>query len=50
MLTNKYNEKFTITELEVWEITGYMLEDKFVLNDKKVINRIREKKLKQVET
>ena len=50
MLTNKYKEKFTITELEVWEITGYMLGDQFVKCDKEEIDRIRREKLKQVET
>ena len=50
ILTSKKDGGFTISELEVWEITGYMLGDKFVKCDKKEIDRIREKKLKQVET
>jgi hypothetical protein len=29
ILTNEKDAGFTISELEVWEITGYMLEDQF---------------------
>ena len=49
MLTNKKNGDFIISELEVWEITGYMLEDQFFYYDKEEINRIREEKLKQLK-
>ena len=48
MLTNKKDGRFTISELEVWEVTGYMEEDKFVKYDIQEINRIREKKLEQL--
>jgi hypothetical protein len=44
MLTNKKDGGFTISELEVWEVTGYMVEDQFVSYDKDEINRIREEK------
>ena len=47
MLTNLKNDKFTITELEVWEVKGYMLEDQFVEYDKKEIERIRKEKVEQ---
>jgi hypothetical protein len=50
ILTNKKDGWFTISELEVWEITGYMLGDQFVKCDKEEIDRIRREKLKQVET
>ncbi len=49
MLTNKNDEGFTISELEVWEVTGYMEEEKFVKYDIQEINRIREEKLKQLK-
>ena len=46
MLTNKMDGKFTISELEVWEVTGYMDEkDHFVKYDLEEANRIREEKL-----
>jgi len=45
MLTNKKDGSFTISELEVWEVTEYMEEDKFVKYDIEEINRIREEKL-----
>ena len=48
MLTNKKDGLFTISELEVWEVTGYMEEDKFVKYDIQEINRIREEKLLQL--
>ena len=48
MLTNKKDGHFTISELEVWEVTGYMEGDKFVEYDIEEINRIREEKLKQL--
>ena len=50
MLTNKKNGDFKISELEVWEITGYMLEDQFVLYEKDESNRIREVKLNPIDT
>jgi uncharacterized protein YxjI len=50
MLTNKRSDYFTISELEVWEITGYMLEDQFVLYEKDESNRIRELKLNPIDT
>ena len=35
MLTNTINEddRFTISELEVWEVSGYILDDPFVKCD-----------------
>jgi hypothetical protein len=48
MLTNKRDGKFTISELEVWEVTGYMEGDKFVKYDIQEISRIRREKLKQL--
>ena len=46
ILTNKKNGNFTISELEVWEITGYMdEEDQFVKYNLEEVNRIREEKL-----
>ncbi len=45
MLTNLKNDRFTISELEVWEVKGYMLEDQFVEYDKEEIERIRIEKL-----
>ena len=48
MLTNKMDGKFTISELEVWEVTGYMDEkDQFVKYDIEEVNRIRQEKLKK---
>ena len=49
-LTNKKDKGFTISELEVWEITGYILEDQFVLYEKDESNRIREVKLNPIDT
>ena len=46
MLTNKEDGKFTISELEVWEVTGYIDEqDQFVKYNLKEVNRIRKEKL-----
>ena len=46
MLTNKKDKLFTISEFEVWEVTGYMdEEDRFVKYDLKEVNRIRKEKL-----
>ena len=48
MLTNKKDGKFTISELEVWEVSGYMDEkDQFVKYDIEEVNRIRQEKLKK---
>ena len=48
MLTNKNDGKFTISELEVWEVSGYMDEkDQFVKYDIEEVNRIRQEKLKK---
>jgi hypothetical protein len=46
MLTNKEDGDFSISELEVWEVTGYIDEqDQFVKYNLEEVNRIREKKL-----
>ena len=46
MLTNKKNIYFTISELEVWEVTGYIdEEDQFIKYDLEEVNSIREEKL-----
>lgn len=47
MLTNLKNDRFTIIELEVWEVRGYMLDDQFVEYDTKEIERIRKEKVEQ---
>jgi hypothetical protein len=42
--TNKLtdtNGKFTIAEIEVWEVTGYILDDPFVKYDKGEIEKTR---------
>ena len=43
MLTNKEDGAFTISELEVWEVTGYM-KDQFVKYDSEEVNPIREER------
>jgi hypothetical protein len=43
MLTNKEDGAFTISELEVWEVTGHM-KDQFVKYDSEEVNRIREER------
>ncbi len=47
MLTNLKNDGFTISELEVWEVRGYMLDDQFVEYDKEEIERVRKEKVEQ---
>jgi hypothetical protein len=44
MLTNKPEREFafTISELEVWEVTGYILDDPYVKYDLKEIQNKRE--------
>ena len=49
MLTNKEDGWFTISELEVWEVTGYMEGDRFVDYYIPEIDRIRLEKLKQLK-
>jgi hypothetical protein len=43
MLTNKEDGAFTISELEVWEVTGHM-KDQFVNYDSEEVNPIREER------
>ncbi len=40
-LTNKIDGDFTISELEVWEITGCIVDGEFLKYNKEEINRIR---------
>jgi hypothetical protein len=48
MLTNKENGDFTISELEVWEVKGYVLEDKLVFYDTFELKMERRRKLKEL--
>ena len=48
MLTNKKNDNFTITELEVWEVKGYVHEDKLVFYDAFELKKERRRKLKEL--
>jgi hypothetical protein len=48
MLTNKKNGNFTISELEVWEVIGYVLEDKLVFYDTFELKMERRRKLKEL--
>jgi hypothetical protein len=40
-LTNKMDGTFTITEMEVWEITGCIIEREYLQYNKEEINRTR---------
>jgi hypothetical protein len=48
MLTNKKNGDFTISELEVWEVKGYVLEDKLVFYDTFELKMERRRKLEEL--
>ena len=48
MLTNKKNLNFTITELEVWEVKGYVHEDKLVFYDAFELKKERIRKLEEL--
>jgi hypothetical protein len=48
MLTNKENRGFTISELEVWEVKGYVHEDKLVFYDTFELKMERRRKLKEL--
>jgi hypothetical protein len=48
MLTNKKNGYFTISELEVWEVKGYVLEDKLVFYDTFELKMERIRKLEEL--
>jgi hypothetical protein len=48
MLTNKKNGGFTISELEVWEVKGYVLEDKLVFYDTFKLKMERRRKLEEL--
>ncbi len=48
MLTNKKKGDFTITELEVWEVKGYVHEDKLVFYDTYELKKERRMKLKEL--
>ena len=48
MLTNKEDDYFTITELEVWEVKGYVHEDKLVFYDAYELKKQRRMKLKEL--
>ena len=48
MLTNKEYEGFTITELEVWEVKGYVHEDKLVFYDAFELKKERRRKLEEL--
>jgi hypothetical protein len=48
MLTKKENGVFTISELEVWEVKGYVLEDKLVFYDTFELKMERRRKLKEL--
>ena len=48
MLTNQIDGLFTISELEVWEVTGYF-EGQFFKYDIDEIRRLREIKVKPLQ-
>jgi len=48
MLINKEDGDFTITELEVWEVKGYVHEDKLVFYDTYELKMERRMKLKEL--
>jgi len=48
-LTNKVDGSFTITEIEVWEITGLFIEGEFMKFNKEEIKRKREQIYKELE-
>ena len=48
-LTNKVDGSFTITEIEVWEITGLFIEKEFMKFNKEEIKRKREQIYKELE-
>jgi hypothetical protein len=48
MLTNKENGRFTISELEVWEVKGYVHEDKLVFYDTFELKMERRRKLEEL--
>jgi len=48
MLTNKEDGDFTITELEVWEVKGYVDEEKLVFYDTHELKKERRRKLKEL--
>lgn len=41
MLTNRVDGRFTITELEVWEITGKIVNSEFLKYDYEEIYKIK---------
>lgn len=48
-LTNKDDGNFTITEVEVWEITGQVIEGEFLRFNKEEIKRKREQIYEEIE-
>jgi hypothetical protein len=48
MLTNIENGWFTISELEVWEVKGYVHEDKLVFYDTYELKQKRRRKLEDL--
>ena len=48
MLTNMENGWFTISELEVWEVKGYVHEDKLVFYDTHELKQERRRKLEDL--
>jgi hypothetical protein len=48
-LTNKIDGRFTITEIEVWEITGHIIDGEFLRFNKEEIKRVRDQKYKELE-
>ena len=48
MLTNQSEWSFTISDLEVWEVTGYF-EGQFIKYDIDEIRRLREIKVKPLQ-
>lgn len=44
MLTNRVDGRFTITELEVWEITGKIVDGEFLKYDYEEIYKIKSHK------
>jgi hypothetical protein len=49
-LTNKDDGNFTVTEVEVWEITGQVIEGEFLRFNKEEIKRKREQIYEEIET